>query len=43
MLPDGSSWSDAIKVVDGDTLKKGKKLYLHADSMNQTGFLYLNE
>jgi hypothetical protein len=43
MLPDNASWNEGIKVIDGDSIRKGKKLYLHADSMNQTVYLYLNE
>ena len=43
MLPDSTSWTDAIKVIDGGTIKKGKKLYLNADTMKQIGVLYLNK
>jgi pyruvate,water dikinase len=42
MLPDASSFDEVVRVIEGDKIKKGKKLYLHLDSMKQIGVLYLN-
>ena len=41
IIPEASSWADTVKVIDGQDLTTDKKIYLNADSMNQTSVLYL--
>jgi pyruvate,water dikinase len=41
LLPEASEWAHVLRVVDGDRLGVGKRLYLRADPMRQEAACYV--
>ena len=42
LFPEVSSWCNTVKVIHGQDITDGQKIYLNADSMKQRGVLYID-
>jgi pyruvate,water dikinase len=42
IFPDVALFHEGIRVIEGDSIREGKKLFLNANSMKQMGVLYLD-
>jgi len=42
LFPEASSWCNTVKVIHGQDITDGQKIYLNADSMKQRAVLYID-